>query len=153
MQKATGFNDPYELAKCFVNTLNLPLDAKIIDFGCGTGLCGDYLHQAGYRNLYGLDGSKEMLEVAKSKNLYTDLKVLLVGIEEIQKETPRDFDLAVASACMIKGHFPNSCFKQMLSCVRIEGYIAFTIRDIYLDSATDNGMNYKSNIESLVNDG
>ena len=43
MQKATGFNDPFELAKCLVEKVGLPLDAKITDFGCGTGMCGEYL--------------------------------------------------------------------------------------------------------------
>ena len=61
--------------------------------------------------------------------------------------------MAVASACMIKGHFPNTCYKQMLSCVKVGGYIAFTIRDIYLDSATDNGMDYKLTLEKLKSDG
>ena len=56
---------------------------------------------------------------------------------------PRDCDLAVASAVMIKGHFPNTCFVEMLKTVKVGGYIAFTIRDIYLDEATDNGMNFK----------
>ena len=38
----------------------------------------------------------------------------------------------------------------MLSCVKIGGFIAFTIRDIYLDAATDNGMNYKPTLDALI---
>ena len=41
----------------------------------------------------------------------------------------------------------------MLSCVKVGGLIAFTIRDIYLDSGTDNGMDYKPTLDKLVSDG
>ncbi len=41
----------------------------------------------------------------------------------------------------------------MLSCVKVGGYIAFTIRDIYLDSETDNGMEYKPTLDKLKSDG
>ena len=111
MQKATGFNDPFELAKCLVEKICLPFNAKIIDFGCGTGMCGEYLIQAGFSDIYGIDGSKDMLEVARGKNIYKELRVQLVGVDELPVDCPKDCDLAVASACMIKGHFPNSCFK------------------------------------------
>ena len=40
MQEMTGFNDPYELVKLMIEH-GVPRDAKIIDFGCGTGLTGE----------------------------------------------------------------------------------------------------------------
>ena len=66
MQSATGFNDPYELVKVFME-LGLAKDLKIIDFGCGTGLLGEYLQKGGYQNTYGIDGSKDMLTIANTK--------------------------------------------------------------------------------------
>ena len=36
----TGFNDPFEITKCIVKLLKLDKSTKIVDFGCGTGLCG-----------------------------------------------------------------------------------------------------------------
>ena len=65
MQSATGFNDPYELTLVFLNVLKLPLNIKIMDFGCGTGLLGEYLTQAGFSHIYGLDGSRLMLNIAE----------------------------------------------------------------------------------------
>ncbi len=41
----------------------------------------------------------------------------------------------------------------MLSCVKVGGRIAFSIRDIYLDSATDNSMNFKPTLDTLTNEG
>ena len=153
MQKATGFNDPYELVKCFVQNIQLNLESKVIDFGCGTGLCGQYLKQAGFTNIYGLDGSPDMLKIANEKKLYKQTWTLLVGLDELPQDCPTDCDMAVASACMIKGHFPNTCFREMLKTVKQGGYIAFTIRDIYLNSETDNGQGYNTELAKLVEEG
>lgn len=49
----------------------------------------------------------------------------------------------VCSACMIVGHFPNTCYNEFLKVLKNNGLIFFTIRDIYLDEKTDNEMNYK----------
>ena len=47
---------------------------RILDAGCGTGLCGAYLKKyAAFRGLDGVDISEKMLEVAKRKKLYTRL--------------------------------------------------------------------------------
>lgn len=73
----------------------------------------------------------------------------LVGLDPLPESVPSDFDVAVASAVMIKGHFPNTCYKEMLKTVKTGGYIAFTIRDIYLDDETDNGMNFKNALDDL----
>ena len=80
-----------------------------------------------------------MLEVANSKHIYKKTWTVLVGVDDLPIDIPTDCDMAVASACMIKGHFPKSSFAEMLKTVKINGYISFTIRDIYMNSETDNG--------------
>ena len=76
MQEMSGFNDPYWLTKVAIEKLATPgsvmtlPDARIMDFGCGTGLMGIELKKAGYKNIYGLDGSPQMLEIADGKNCY-----------------------------------------------------------------------------------
>ena len=54
---------------------------------------------------------------------------------------------------MIKGHFPNSCFEEMLKCLRPGGYMIFSIRDIYLDNATDNGTDFVGKLAELEEQG
>ena len=99
---------------------NFPKDAKIIDFGCGTGILGVELVQAGFTNITGVDGSPQMLEVAMSKEV--DGKKVYnnggfqcqIGSEELNGPELEGYDVAVSSACMIKGHFPNNCFDTFL---------------------------------------
>ena len=47
--------------------------ARILDLGCGTGLVGATLTDAGYTNLHGADFSREMLEVARRREVYDEL--------------------------------------------------------------------------------
>ncbi len=46
----------------------------ILDLGCGTGLCGELFKEFANR-LIGIDISKEMIAVAKEKNIYDELVV------------------------------------------------------------------------------
>lgn len=158
----SGFNDPFELAKAAIEKLGQegqPLassETRILDFGCGTGLMGIELKKAGYTNVYGIDGSAEMLAIADSKNVYKWTWQVLVGdtpmpIGAVYKEEIKGsgYDAVFSSACMIKGHLPNTCYEEMLKVLKPGGYILFTIRDIYLDSATDNGMDYVGKMAEL----
>ncbi len=61
--------------KPFAHTLDaerfsrtVPLDARILDYGCGQGrLCGE-LARLGYQNYCGIDFASEMLRVARERN-------------------------------------------------------------------------------------
>ena len=68
IQKITGFNDPAMIVK-YLAEQNFSKESKIIDFGCGTGLVGVELTKNGFTNIVGVDGSQEMLEVARSKQM------------------------------------------------------------------------------------
>ena len=44
--------------------------AKVVDIGCGTGLVGRALRDAGYENIYGFDLSAEMVAQAVKTGVY-----------------------------------------------------------------------------------
>lgn len=162
MQDMTGYNDPYEIAKTTVEKLGQPgqplADPKtrILDFGCGTGLMGIELKKAGYKSIYGLDGSSEMLAIADSKGVYNWTWEVLVGETTLPDVTlynadlkDSGFDAIFSSACLMVGHFPNTCFEEMLKVLRPGGYMIFSIRDIYMSNETDNGMDYVGKLAEL----
>ena len=45
------------------------LDSKILDAGCGSGFSMQTLQKLGFANVWGIDSSKEMIELAKKKRL------------------------------------------------------------------------------------
>ena len=78
-----GFHDPLkcaELAKEVVG--DSCVDAKVIDFGCGTGLVGKYLNERGFKYIDGIDASPGMIEQARSKHVYTNLHEMYLGKPE-----------------------------------------------------------------------
>ena len=85
---------------------------------------------------------------------------MLVGINKLPFGVVYDdtmkgsgYDAVFSSACMIKGHFPNTCFEEMLKSLRPGGHMIFTIRDIYLNPETDNGMNFSGKLAELEEQG
>ena len=107
------------------------------------------LQKAGFKSIYGLDGSGQMLAVADTKGVYNWTWEVLVGVTPLPSVVKYNseiessgFDATFSSACLIKGNFPNTCFEEMLKVLRPGGYMIFTIKDIYLNSETDYGMNY-----------
>jgi ubiquinone/menaquinone biosynthesis C-methylase UbiE len=53
--------------------------APVLDAGAGTGLIGQWLQTLGYPEVEALDISAGMLEIARSKHLYTDYHQLALG--------------------------------------------------------------------------
>ena len=66
----------------------------------------------------------------------------MVGVEELKDFEDNSVDLVVSSACMIKGHFTNNCFDTFVKVLKQGCNMVFTIRDKYLNSDTDSGMNF-----------
>ena len=48
---------------------------------------------------------------------------------------------------------PNTCFEEMLKCLKPGGHMIFSIRDIYLDRTTDKEMNYCGKLAELEESG
>lgn len=103
------------------------LQAGILDAGCGTGLVGEQLHEAGFRNLEGLDYSEHMLEQARQKSVYKALhKGDLTGRLEIEDDR---YDAVVSVGTFTCGHVGPEGFRELIRITRPGGYICFTVRD------------------------
>ena len=104
--------------------------AKILDAGAGTGLVGDILAPQGYRNLYAMDLSLGMLEEARRKGLYLDLRQMTLG-EELGYETD-SFDAVISVGVFTTGHAPPNAFDELVRITRSGGVIVFSLRvDLY----------------------
>ncbi len=78
-----GYATPARAAKALAQYLP-DQGAPILDFGCGTGLCGQAFKHAGFRVIDGCDVSEEMLSLAGDKVLYRNLDL-------VAPNTPPDF--------------------------------------------------------------
>lgn len=70
------------------------LSGRILDLGCGTGLVGETL-KTQYNTFYGVDISEKMLEIARQKNIYSDL--ICQDITTYLQRNKEEFDTIVAA--------------------------------------------------------
>ena len=83
--------------------------------GCGTGLVGQYLKERGFTKVVGVDASAGMLEKAKEKEAYYELKELFLGKPDtFPAEYHNRFDAITAAGILAEGHLDNNVFDEML---------------------------------------
>ena len=74
----------------------------ILDMGCGTGLAGQLLAEAGYQHIDGIDLSPEMLDKARTLEIY---RVLLEGDLSTDLDIPRIYQAVICVG--VFSHKPN----------------------------------------------
>ena len=97
-----GYAAPAEAARVVSRHLGPELDARILDAGAGTGLVGSFLAARGYRNLVGLDRSQPMLEQARKKGDYAELRCADLG--DPTAVEPRSLAALVAVGTLTPNH-------------------------------------------------
>ena len=109
-----------------------PKDVTVLDAGAGTGITGEILALLGYRDLTGIDVSRNMLELARKKSVYKDLRQMALGGE---LDFPSDaFGAIVATGVFAAGHTPPESFDDLIRITKPGGHMIFSVRtDVYLD--------------------
>ena len=101
-------------------------DAKLLDAGAGTGLVGEHLVASGFRNLHAIDLSRGMLEVARHKDVYRDLRQMTLG--ERLAFAADTFDAVISVGVFTTGHAPAHAFDELARITKPGGFIVFSLR-------------------------
>lgn len=102
-------------------------DAAVLDIGCGTGLSGLALRAAGFTTIDGFDLSPDMLDKARAKGVYRDLK-----IADITQPLPyAAAGYPALNACGVFGqqHTPPERFSELLVLLKPGHCFAFSLND------------------------
>jgi predicted TPR repeat methyltransferase len=120
--------------------------AAVLDAGAGTGIMGDVLSPLGYHDLTAIDISERMLDFARSKGHYKDLRQMELGSE---LDLPTDaFSAVVSTGVFTAGHAPPESFDELIRATRSGGYIIFSVRtDVYEEGG------FRDKQEALERDG
>tara|TARA_B100000902_G_scaffold199643_1_gene190300 strand:+ start:67 stop:1785 length:1719 start_codon:yes stop_codon:yes gene_type:complete len=81
---------------------------NILDLGCGTGLCGIQIKN-NFNKLVGIDISKQMLNKAKQRSIYT--KLICTDIINFLKNTKQKYEIIMAADVLIYLGDLNQLFK------------------------------------------
>ena len=107
-------------------TRHVARDARILDAGVGTGLVGECLIDAGYRDLQGIDLSAGMLDVARGKGFYGELQQMTLG--EPLDFADDTFDAVISVGVFTTGHAPAHAFDELVRITKHGGHIVFSLR-------------------------
>lgn len=140
-----GYRIPAVMAAVF--TRFVPADTNpILDAGCGGGIQAEPLAMIGYQSLIGIDLSNGMLQVARGKGIYADLKQMTLGEQlDFPDET---FGAVLSSGTITPKHAPAHSFVELIRVARSGAPIVFSLRD---DPAQES--EYPAMLERLENDG
>ena len=105
-------------------------DAKIIDFGCGSGAIAREAEKLGWHDLQmtGLDGCEEIQKRCAQYKQYKELKTVFLGRDEFPAHWVDAFDYSVSLGTFIINHFPPSALDDMMNAVKKNGIIFFNSR-------------------------
>ena len=128
---ALGYRIPAIIAAVF--TRFVPLSAEpILDAGCGGGIQAEPLAMLGFGPITGIDLSEGMLEVARAKDIYSDLRQMTLG-ERL--DFPDDtFAAVLSSGTITPHHAPPSSLDGLIRVAKSGAPIVFSLRD---DSAQE----------------
>lgn len=106
----------------------------VLDFGCGTGLAGEALRNAGFEAIDGVDLSAEMLAQAKAKDIYRKLTQITADIA-----LGKDYRLISAVGVIGSGAAPISVLDMLLRALPVGGKLVFSFNDHALADPVNTG--------------
>jgi SAM-dependent methyltransferase len=118
-------------------------DAAILDAGVGTGAIGNVLSLLGYNNLSGIDMSEGMLEKARARGCYTDLRRGVLG--EALDFPDGAFDAILSTGTFTNGHAPASAFHELTRILEPGGVMLFTVGTVIWEE-----QGFRDMLDSLV---
>lgn len=107
-------------------------EGPLLDAGCGTGLSGPSLKVLGYDDLAGVDLSQQMLDIARSRQCYGELKQAALGGPLPWPDG--HFRAFVSTGVFTAGHAPASSLDELVRVTAKGGHAIFTVRDTVLEA-------------------
>ncbi|MEM7724057.1 MAG: methyltransferase domain-containing protein [Pseudomonadota bacterium] len=125
-----AYATPDRCATALVAT-DLPKDAPILDFACGTGLSGVALAKAGFTKFDGIDISQGMLEQAEAKGIYRTLTT--VSGDAPPPVMQGAYQAITAMGAIGPGAAPASVIAPLAEALLTGGYFVFSLNDVAMN--------------------
>ncbi|XP_041658082.1 methyltransferase-like protein 27 [Cheilinus undulatus] len=101
--------------------------AVVLDVACGTGLVAKQMKHAGFVHFVGIDGSALMLEEAKKKELYQELKQCILVQEPLPVQSG-SYDVVTICGALTVDHVAISVIRELCNACKPGGLICMTCR-------------------------
>ena len=132
------------LESALKQTQNNITELRVLDFGAGNGMMGEELKKHGVSRLIGVDIIKEAYEatIRDRPGIYDEyyIKDFTKLDAEIREEIESwQCDCMVTVAALGFGDIPTKAFIEAFNIINDEGWVAFNIKETFLDHADDSG--------------
>ena len=134
-----------DLLKRALNTVREPVnELRVLDLGAGNGMMGEVLKRDGVARLVGADIIPEARDAAyrDRSQVYDDYYVADFGqLDTDMLEDLREwsFDCLTCVAALGFGDIPPRAFFNAMKLLRTKGWLAFNIKETFLDSEEHTG--------------
>lgn len=133
--KGLGYRAPELLADLVAEAIpNAAGDLRVLDVGCGTGLCGSLLRPYA-RKLAGVDLSPNMIARARERGAYDALEV--AELTEYLVRARQEYDLMVSADTLVYFGPLEKVFEAAGGALRPGGLFAFTLERAESSQAPD----------------
>lgn len=129
-----GYAQPARVAAALIEA-GLDSKAKVLDIGCGTGLSGVSMVEAGFVDIEGCDYSTGMLEVAAATGAYVRLFEADLHKPPIDAET-MSYDAATVVGVFGFAHVEPVALTEMLRPIRAGGLLVVGVNGSYYDDGS-----------------
>ena len=127
--------------------------ACCLDVGSGTGIIGQAMQNAGFRDIHALDVSSNFLDAVKKRGFYSEHHNFFLGrgTEQFPSKLKNKFDVVTASGTWMPGHMPNAALDDIHSSLKKDGLMVTAMRmSMWQDGVAEA---YKEKILGMVDDG
>lgn len=131
LNKAFNWIGPERVTEVFAASVDR--NARALDIGAGTGMVGVLLAKQGYTDLTAIDLSQGMLDEARRKDVYRELRTMVLG-EHLDYEDDT-FDAGVSCGVFTVGHAPASSFDELVRIIRPGGLLIFSVQTVAYETA------------------
>jgi len=118
-----GYATPDRCAAALI-AVGTALNARILDFGCGTGVSGQAMRARGFTDIDGADLSAEMLVGARAKGVYRTLRHV-----DASDPVPAGYDVIAAVGVISVGAAPPEVLDAILSALAPGDRIVMSFND------------------------
>jgi len=121
-----GYATPMRVARALAAQTS-QLEAPVLDYGCGTGLSGAALIQAGFTTVDGADLSPDMLAGARDKGVYRE--TWLIKLDADLPFAPGDYSAITAIGVIGAGAAPPETLDLLIDSLAPGGLLGFSFND------------------------
>lgn len=112
----------------------LDRSVPVLDAGCGTGLVGSVMHDAGYTDLSGIDLSDEMVERARERGIYGFLESGIDLSQPVPDHLVARAVIVLVGGVFTVGHIPPESLAVVADLAEPDGLLVVSTRRSYQES-------------------